>query len=484
MSISGSMSSALSGLTAAARSAEVISSNIANALTDGYGRREIQISARRVGNTGQGVQVTGVSREINAVLLADRRIADAAAAHLDRQASFFTRIETAIGTSEEGSTLNGRFAAFDSALIAAASNPSNAVRHSDVAQTASALIQSFQSISSDIQASRSTADARIATEVEEVNRALASIADLNRNITSLSSGGRDSSALMDQRQQLIDRIATIVPLREVSRPNGQIALYTTGGAILLDGQPVKLEFTPVGIITPEMNLTSGGLSGISINGRPVSTGLNGPLTGGSLSAEFVIRDHLAPQVQAELDALARDLISRFQDPALDPSLGPADAGLFTDRGSALLPANEVGIAARLSLNTAVDPEAGGALWRLRDGIGAATAGPVGHSALFSAMHTALNDARPTLSGQFVGAKHTMSGLSGQLLSDVAISRLSLETEAGFSSARANALRTLEFEGGVDTDRELQDLLLVEQAYAANAKVIQTADDMIKLLLGM
>ena len=36
--------------------------------------------------------------------------------------------------------------------------------------------------------------------------------------------------------------------------------------------------------------------------------------------------------------------------------------------------------------------------------------------------------------------------------------------------------------GVDTDQEMQTLLLVERAYAANARVIQTAQAMIDTLM--
>ena len=39
MTLSGSLSSALSGLNAASRAAEIVSTNIANAMTEGYGRR-------------------------------------------------------------------------------------------------------------------------------------------------------------------------------------------------------------------------------------------------------------------------------------------------------------------------------------------------------------------------------------------------------------------------------------------------------------
>ena len=42
--------------------------------------------------------------------------------------------------------------------------------------------------------------------------------------------------------------------------------------------------------------------------------------------------------------------------------------------------------------------------------------------------------------------------------------------------------SLELEDGVDTDAELQRLLLIEQAYAANARMIETVDDMMQALL--
>jgi flagellar hook-associated protein 1 len=484
MSISGSMSSALSGLTAAARSAELISSNIANALTDGYGRRELQVGAQSLGGGGQGVRVIGVSREINQALVADRRLAGASASNMNGRLDFLTQLAAALGSPEDGASLTGRLASFDSALVAAAAEPESSVRQSAVVEGARAVISGIRSVSTKIQSARSDADAKNASEVEVINGALVAIAKLNTNIASTSGGGQDVSALLDQRQQLIDQVSSIVPLREIPRENGKVALYTTGGAALLDGLPSKLGFSSVSLITPDMTLASGALSGLTINGRAIDTGDKGAIAGGSLAANFAVRDDLAPAAQAELDALARDLISRFQDPSVDPTLSATDAGLFTDGGLAFSAANEEGLAARIGLNTAVDASNGGAVWRIRDGIGATTPGAAGDSTLFAAMQSALNDARTTASGQFAGGTSDTIMLASKLLSSVAGDRLMLETETGFTTARATALYSLEMEGGVDTDRELQDLLMVEQAYAANAKVIQTADDMLQILLGM
>jgi len=51
------------------------------------------------------------------------------------------------------------------------------------------------------------------------------------------------------------------------------------------------------------------------------------------------------------------------------------------------------------------------------------------------------------------------------------------------SALAQSLYEAEkLQTGVDTDRELQDLLIIEQAYAANARVLETIDQMMRRLM--
>lgn len=485
MTISGTLSSALSGLNVSARAAELVSTNIANALTEGYGRRDLHQAARTLDGSGQGVRVTGVSRAVDQVLLSDRRIAEAGAGGADLQADFLRALEQSIGTPDADGSLSARIAAFDAALIAAASRPDSEARLADVRGTALALTGQFAAISATLQTARATADDRIAADVALVNDTLARVAEMNGQIRAHIGAGRDASALMDQRQQLIDQISDIVPLRQVDRDHGQIALYTTGGAVLLDGRPATLGFTPVGVITPDMTVGSGALSGLTINGRPVRTlGDTGAISGGTLAANFEIRDQLAVDAQARLDAVARDLVERFADPAVDTTLLPGAAGLFTDQGAAFDPLDEVGLTARLALNPAADPAQGGALWRLRDGMGAASPGPAGDPSLLTRMQAALTAARTPVSGGFMTGGRSLTGLAADLLSGVASARLSAVAEGAFAAAKAETLRSQELEGGVDTDQEMQKLLLIERAYAANAKVIQTVDDMIQTLLGL
>ncbi len=62
-------------------------------------------------------------------------------------------------------------------------------------------------------------------------------------------------------------------------------------------------------------------------------------------------------------------------------------------------------------------------------------------------------------------------------------RLGAEQKLTFAAVRATEAEQFLMADGVDTDRELQRLMLIEQAYAANARVLQTVDDMMNALMG-
>jgi len=482
MSISGALNAAVTGLSASSRAAELVAANVANASTEGYGRREIALQSSAV---SPGVLVIDVIRYSSPVLTGDRRLAEASAVDKDVRADFLRQLEQAIGTPEGEGSLGARIAAFDAALIEAASRPESEARLSTVANAAQALTRTFADISGQIQTARTQADRSVAYEVEGINTALRQVQALNVQIQTFQGSRRDPSALLDQRQVLVDKIASAIPLREVKREGGQIALLTTGGAVLLEGRAATLGFVPAGTVAAQSSVANGGLSGLTLDGKPLPTvGADNPIAGGSLSARFAVRDELAVDAQARLDAMARDVMERFQSPGLDPTLAPGSAGLFTDRGQPFNTATETGLSARLAVNMAVDPAAGGALWRLRDGLGAGAPGPAGQSALLTSLRGVLTEPRSPASGGFMPGNRSVSTLAGEMLSAVSSRRVSAEGEASFSQARFTTLKEMELSEGVDTDQELQSLLAIEQSYAANAKVIQSVEEMMKLILGL
>lgn len=152
------------------------------------------------------------------------------------------------------------------------------------------------------------------------------------------------------------------------------------------------------------------------------------------------------------------------------------------RGGPFSPANEAGLSARLGINAAIDPDQGGGVWRLREGIGATSPSLVGDSALLTAMQQAL--ARPGVptSGALSPVARSLSALASDLVSSVARDRVESEDLATFARSRSTSLQEKAQAQGVDTDQELQNLLLIEQAYAANARVIQTIDNMLSTLM--
>lgn len=484
MTITGSLANALSGLTAASRAAELVSSNVANSMTPSYGRREISLAARHIGDgTSAGVNVTGVRREVDMSIVQDRRLADAAVGHDSALAGFHKDIEAILGTPDAAGSLSGRLARFEATLIEAASRPDSQARLAAVLQAAGDVTGKLNQASDAVQSIRMQADASIDTQVRQLNDGLGRVQHLNYQIKEARSRGQDASPLLDLRQQEVDAISAIVPMKQVDRGHGTIALFSTGGAILLDGRAADIGFSPVGVIVPEMTQAGGALSGLTVNGLAVPTGAGrSPLGGGTLGAAFEVRDTLAPEAQTRLDAVARDLVERFQAPAVDATRAPGAAGLFTDAGAAFASIDEIALASRIEVNALADPDRGGALWRLRDGLGAAVPGAVGNSSLLRDLTAALGAERVPASGGFLGVARSSSGLAADFLSLVGAARLHAEGAQSFSVAQQDSLVEAEMSTGVDTDHEMQKLMLIEQAYAANARVITTVDAMLDALM--
>ena len=485
MSISASLSNALTGLAAASRSAQVVSSNVSNALTEGYARRQVNLSPRYIGGAGAGVQIDGISRIVDETLLREKRLAAASAGNATVGHDFNTEILRLIGSPDTPGSLNARVAGFETALLEASSRPDSEARLTGVLVAAQELAGKLNDISDGVQKLREDADAEIAREVTRLNTSLEQIDALNAQILRAKGHDEDYPALLDRRQKLIDDISELVPIRQIPRENDTVALYTMGGALLLDIEPAEFGFEARAPITPDMTLASGALSGLSINGVPVETaGTGSAIAGGVLAGLFSLRDDLAVTVQDNVDEVARDLVVRFEDPALDPTLALGDPGLFTDRGAALDPLDIPGLAGRLEVNALADPAQGGATWRLRDGLGAAAPGSVGDTTLLDAIVAVMADARVPVGGTFSGAGKDVAGFAAALTSVAGQSVLGTSTRLSFEVARFEGLEETFLADGVDTDQEMQNLLLIEQAYAANARVIQTADELLQILIGL
>ena len=186
MSITGAMNAAITGLRAAARGTEIVSNNISNALTPNFGRRGLELSTLSHNATG-GVQITGISRQMNESVVADRRSASASQQNTQTAVDFFRALEDITGIAGSADGLNGRLASFEQSLISAASRPDAIERLSQTVADAAELVGSLNRASVEVQEMRTSADQNIAQDVATLNTALQQVEQINAQITATRS---------------------------------------------------------------------------------------------------------------------------------------------------------------------------------------------------------------------------------------------------------------------------------------------------------
>lgn len=480
MSLSSAIHAARSGLQASSLRADIAATNVANASTPGYVRRSALLAESIVGNSTTGVGVDSIVRSADAALTSQRMLLSSDLAQASVMSSTWQALSSRLGDTTDGYGLFSLISDFETALSAAATSPESESNASAVVDAANALATEFNDLSRYIETERSEADYEIANGVNTVNAALQRVQALNTKILSVDRTSTQAAALMDERQMVVDTIAEYMPIETVNRGNGQIDIVTKEGVYLLAGTARTIEFNSSNVFGANQTLENGNLSGLTVDGLDLTPGAAtySAISSGLFSALFTLRDTELPKFNAQLDTVANDLITRLSNDALDPTKTPGDFGLFIDEN----PAGGAGIAGRIAVNPLVDPSQGGELSRLRDGLGAATPGPTGNNSILSAMFDAITSTNSInangLQGLFSVAELTanFSSLTGQ-------ARISKETILSSTSTQHSIMLEAEqSKSGVDIDTEMQELLAIEQAYAANARVMEIANQLIQRLM--
>ncbi len=487
MSLTRALTSAQSGLAATSLRADIAAGNIANANTAGYVRRELIISENVAGNRGNGVRITGVERHQDIGMSRLRRESDASFGRADIVAAAYTNINSQLGEPGDAFSLFTAMESLESSLRELATTPESSALQNSVVGAGRDLVNKFNTLSQFTSNIRNAADHNINLDVKKVNETLHDIHSLNTTIAGLDGQSLDVVALEDERQRLIDSISEIIPVNDISRDDGRIDLITDGGVFLLAGKVNELSFQPAGKIPPGAVFNDGisNLSGLFVDGQNLSPGTGGnfAINSGTIAGYFAVRDNVAPTFNNQLDSFAADLITRFSNDALDPTKAAGAPGIFTDAGGPADTSNLAGIAGRLRLNTAIDPYQGGDIGRIRDGIGAAAPGPSGNADLINSYLDALGTSSPVPASSGLSGNATSIELIAGFTSIVGESRIRNDAILASAATRNNLLTDAEIQkSGVDIDFEMQSLLLIEQSYAANARVIQTIDEMIDRLL--
>ena len=487
MSLTRALSNAHSGLSASSFRANIAAGNIANASTPGYVKRNVITQENRIGQQGNGVRVAGVERQQDLGVTRLRRQADSAYGRADIQANAYNQLNRELGAPGDNYGLFASFESLESGIRDLASTPESPALQNAVLAASTDLVNQFNDLAISVSDLRNLADANINRAVETVNSGLNRLQQLNGDIGGLNEQAGDSAALEDERQRVIDIISEIIPVKDIRREGGQVDIITDSGVLLLAGNVNELSYRQSGVITPGASYADGvgGLSGLFVGEQELTPGTGGnfAVSSGTLAGHFSIRDNIAPTFETQLDSLAADLVLRFSNDALDSTKAAGAPGIFTDAGNNVDPANIPGIAGRLSLNAAIDPAQGGRITRFRDGLGATTLGPSGNADLVNSYLEALQASESAPSGSGLTGNLSSAELAAGVSSIIGEHRIRHDAISASSASRSNLLYDAEIQAsGVDTDQELQSLLIIEQSYAANARVIQTIDEMIQRLL--
>jgi flagellar hook-associated protein 1 FlgK len=438
--------------------AQTASTNIANESTPGYVRRQTGLESI---NFGGGVGAVGINRVQDAVLVANRRDAQGQAARSELVDASLTRSLSAFGQPGQGGGVFGAFDQFSGDLQTLKASPESLASQSITVASLKDLTQAIADASGSIQNERTVADAAIAADVDLFNQLAENLFELNADIRNASANARDSNALLDQRDQMLDEMSKIIPFDVQYEDSGAVGVKTSTGLNIVGATVKAIEFSPATRVAASDTTTvlGGRLSIPTLDGRPIgpNSGIHG-LSEGRLSANLDIRDSVMTEQATALDQFAFDLASSFD------ALGEP---ILQDAGAPIDPLNIVGLSERLTVNAALDPAQGGTVSRIRDGLTALTPGNVSDDTLLT---------------QFADATSPFANRLGDMISDV--SSQSFRAQRIHAGNVAREITLTEAEGsisGVDLDFELQSLLAIEQAYSANARVIQTVSDMLDTL---
>ncbi|RTL93743.1 MAG: flagellar hook-associated protein FlgK [Bradyrhizobiaceae bacterium] len=302
---------AFSGISATELQISVASSNISNADTKGYTEKSANQVATVTGGVGTGVSITGISSNVDKLLLksliganSELGAADTTNSYLEQLQQLFGSASTS-GTSTTGTSLANALASLESALSSLASSPSSVSLQSAAVSALDDFASQLRSTSSGVQSLRANSDKDIASSVKSVNDDLQQIADLNVQIRKMAAAGQSTADLEDQRNSALQDLSSYMNVSYYTASNGDLQVYTSSGRALVDSSAHTLSYTASANVSASSSYSSGGFSGIMVDGVDVTS----QITSGKIGALITLRDQTLPATQTQLDQLATELKS-------------------------------------------------------------------------------------------------------------------------------------------------------------------------------
>jgi flagellar hook-associated protein 1 FlgK len=444
-----------------------------------------------------GVRSLGPMRDVDTALVNEMNKRRSAKSAAELRESVLSRINEAHGDPAKGESLGDLVSKLRTSFVELRLDPSQVVKQQAVVLNAAQnLVTRFNDIAQVISAVRQEAHDGIVQKVAQVNSTLREIAVLKDDVVERTSTGMPTADAEDKLDIALARLSELLEVKPIRQANGGILLLGAGGITIPLQKTGDVFSVPGAVIAPDsFHGGSGTIPGITMGGIDVTR----QLIGGKLGEAITLRDQTLPRYQAELDVAAAELADRFRAEGL--RLFTDTTGTVPDPNLAYAGSAQVGLANRIQINSAVRAD----IRLLRDGTETLTGppsftpNPVGGPAGFVTLIDRIlsntfgeTSASGASWGGFatsgLGPDGTLSSPFGSLRTIEDYTALVTASQTADSAAATNALETAkQFSEGlearfnresrVDVDSEMASLIQLQNAYAANARVMTTAQSM-------
>ncbi|TKB54587.1 flagellar hook-associated protein FlgK [Ferrimonas aestuarii] len=445
----------MSGIYASQAALNVTSNNIANAAVPGYSRQQVMLESSMHGPYGGGVSVTGVRRIADQYLVEQVWTSQTTASYYETQASYYGQVEQVFGAdgSNISTGLDSLFAALNASLLA----PDDIATRQAVLNEASNLSLRFNSIDDGLQTQLNQIESQMGASVSQANVYLNQISRLNAEVKSF--GGLDGTPpeLLDERDNAIAELSKLMDVTVTDNADGTINLSLQQGQPLVVGtSAAELKYSP--------DPTNPEIGQVSLDFGDQKFPLNDEM-GGSMGALLEYRDDSLAESQKFIDELAvaiADEMNAVFAAGTDLNGNPPTLDLFT-----------------------YDPSNPAGTLKVSDGFTAdmLAFGKDGTPGDNSNLQDAIDLANKPIHFASLGVDATMGQAYatklGQLGSESAQAKMDAQS-SGQSLLRAQT--EWASSSGVNLDEEAVNLIVYQQAYQANSKVISTADQLFQSVL--
>ncbi|WP_323614451.1 flagellar hook-associated protein FlgK [Pseudomonas putida] len=321
----------MSGLGAAQSGMYTLGNNIANADVDSYSRQQnVQKTkgGQQVGQVfmGTGTTLADVRRVYNAFLENQLRTTTSLSSEASSYLNQITPLDTALSSSDTGIT--AALQSFFSAMQDAAAKPTEDASRQLLLTSAQSLAKRFNTLSSQLNQQNSNINSNMASLADQVNSLTKTIADLNDQISRVSSISGQPNDLLDQRDGAVRELSALIGTDVVER-DGNYDIYLKNGQALVLGKTTQtLGVEPSAADPTRMSLI--------LNRGSTKMDITNSTTGGEMGAQIRYRKETLDPALNELGRVAlvvADAINSQLAQGIDKN-GEFGATLFGDINSA------------------------------------------------------------------------------------------------------------------------------------------------------